>query len=245
MTSQPRRLPGEATLVACWRVLARASPGARVMVDAQAAVAVFPAWAPLNNAILRVGPDTADETVAQLASTYRAAGVESWACWVPSPATDFTAPDAGAVRNMTRDTTTLVMQATLSDHLRLRDAVVATSIATVARFAADEPVPAAQLGRPDGLPGLSGWALVHDDEVVSAAWSCVHASDCGVYAVGTLPAMRRRGFARTLVEHVLADARRIGARTASLQSTPMAQSLYEQLDFAPVGRYEEWAQSPL
>ena len=49
-----------------------------------------------------------------------------------------------------------------------------------------------------------------------------------------------QGVGRTLMEHVLADARRRGARTASLQSTRMGQPLYESLGFTPVGRYEEW-----
>jgi predicted acetyltransferase len=75
---------------------------------------------------------------------------------------------------------------------------------------------------------------------VAATWSFVEGADCGLYTVGTVPAMRRRGFARALVEHVLADAQRAGARTATLQSTRMGQPLYESLGFEPVGRYEEW-----
>jgi len=42
------------------------------------------------------------------------------------------------------------------------------------------------------------------------------------------------------MEHVLADAQRRGARTATLQSTRMGLPLYESLGFEPVGRYEEW-----
>ena len=36
------------------------------------------------------------------------------------------------------------------------------------------------------------------------------------------------------------DAQRRGARTATLQSTRMGQTMYVSLGFAPVGRYEEW-----
>jgi ribosomal protein S18 acetylase RimI-like enzyme len=46
--------------------------------------------------------------------------------------------------------------------------------------------------------------------------------------------------ARTLIEHMLADAASRGARTATLQSTRTGQRLYESLGFAAVGRYEEW-----
>ena len=82
--------------------------------------------------------------------------------------------------------------------------------------------------------------MVEGDVAVAGAYRYLHGSDCGVYAVGTVRAWRRRGIARSLVEHVLADATRRGARTATLQATPMAQHVYESLGFAPVGRYEEW-----
>jgi ribosomal protein S18 acetylase RimI-like enzyme len=72
----------------------------------------------------------------------------------------------------------------------------------------------------------------------------VYGDDCGIYAVGTAPEWRRRGIARTLVQHALADSHRRGARTASLQSTPMAVTLYESLGFEAVGRYEEWVRAP-
>ena len=91
------------------------------------------------------------------------------------------------------------------------------------------------------MPNLDGWVLIHDQVAVAGAWSFLHDRDCGLYAVGTVPGWRRQGFARALVEHVLAHAQLRGARTASLQSTRMGQPLYESLGFQPAGRYEEWA----
>ena len=134
-------------------------------------------------------------------------------------------PDAvQLVGGFRRDTTTLVMQARLSPGLRLHDGVVRASIADAAR-AGDEPVPFTDLGEPDTEPGLTGWVMVHDELALAGAWSFLHEQDCGVYAVGTVPGWRRRGLARSLVEHVLADARGHGARTATLQSTRIAQQL--------------------
>jgi predicted acetyltransferase len=75
---------------------------------------------------------------------------------------------------------------------------------------------------------------------VAGAWSFLLGTDCGVYTVGTVAKWRRRGFARALTAHVLAEAHRLGARTATLQSTRMGQQLYASLGFEPVGRYEEW-----
>ncbi len=85
--------------------------------------------------------------------------------------------------------------------------------------------------------------LVHDGVAVAGAWSVIHEQDCGIYAVGTQPEWRRRGFARSLMEHVLADARARGARTATLQSTPLGEPLYASLGFRAAGRYEEWVSS--
>jgi ribosomal protein S18 acetylase RimI-like enzyme len=104
-----------------------------------------------------------------------------------------------------------------------------------------EPVTVGEFGETASVPGLSGWVMVQDGVAVASAWSFLYECDCGIYAVGTLPEWRRRGLASALVQHVLADARRRGARTATLQSTRMGQQLYESLGFEPVGRYEEWS----
>jgi GNAT superfamily N-acetyltransferase len=232
-------LPGQDTLLASWGALAQLSPGARVIRSRTTDRAVFPSWMPLNNAILLNAHDAA-AVASQLTSVYADAGVDVWALWMPSSVTDLDAPDAVLeVGDLKRDTTTLVMQAALTPRLRYHNGVVRTSIATATR-ATDEPVPAADLGPPDRVPALSAWVMVHDDLAVAGAWSFLHRSDCGIYAVGTVPDWRRRGFARSLMEHVLADAQGRGARTATLQSTRMGQPLYESLGFEPVGRYEEW-----
>jgi ribosomal protein S18 acetylase RimI-like enzyme len=236
-------LPGEETLLACWSALARWSPGARVERCAAVAVAVFPAWVPLNNAIVSDAHDRAGVAalVAQLTDTYADAGVGPWALWLPSASTDLDAPDAvREVPGLARDTTTLVMRAALSPGRRGHDEVARVSLAAVKRFADDKPVLAGELGEPETPSSLSAWVIVREGVAVAGAWTFLHDGDCGIYAVGTLPGWRRRGLARTLVEHVLADAAARGARTATLQSTRMGQPLYESLGFEPVGRYEEW-----
>ncbi len=210
---------------------------------------MFPAWEPLNNAImLNTETDAeADNRIAvaaaavELTTVYRDAGVHAWAVWLPSRARDLDAPDAvREIEGMTRDTTTLVMEATVPSGLQSHDQVVSASLAALTRIANDELVPVADLGKPEPAPGLAVWAMIQDGVAASCAYSFTHGSDCGVYAVGTLPPWRRRGLARALMEHVLADVERRGARTATLQSTRMGQRLYESLGFRPAGRYEEW-----
>ena len=233
-------LPGQETLVASWGALARISPGARLIHSAAATAAVFPSWEPLNNAILLTAQDGAAAAASELTGVYLEGGVDVWALWVPSTRTDLDSPDDEyRVGGFKRDTTTLVMQAHLPPGLRRHNGVVRASIATATR-AGDEPVPATDLGEPEREKGLSGWVMLEGDVALAGAWSFLHERDCGIYAVGTVPGCRRRGLARSLVEHVLAAAYHRGARTATLQSTPMAQPLYRSLGFQPVGRYEEW-----
>lgn len=243
MTPDDDVLPGQQTLLACWNALTRISPGARLVETGRSVAAVFPSWTPLNNAILlgRHDEDSEGTAAEQLRALYDAAGVPVWALWRPASTPDLDTPDtAGSLGELKRDTTTLVMHATLPAGLRRHDDVVPASIAAVARFDDDVYLTEADVGNPDGVPGLAGWALLHDGLVVATGWSHLHEGDCGIFGVGTLPQFRRRGFARRLIEHMLADARSQGATTASLQSTRMGQPLYESLGFAAAGRYEEW-----
>ena len=237
--SGPR--PGEHTLVACWRALARTSSDATVLRTSGAIVATFPSFAPMNNAIMS-SPHDADLWAEsdRLKGAYRRAGVSSWAAWIRSRATSFEAADAiPELRGFKRDATTLVMEAKRLPSFRTSSAVRLASIDAASR-AGDEPVPTSELGETNADGKLAGWVMTDGDVAVAGAYRFLHGSDCGVYAVGTAPAWRRRGLARRLVEHLLADASRRGARSATLQSTSMAQNVYASLGFAAVGRYEEW-----
>jgi len=159
MSNTATALPGQETLLSSWDALARISSGARLVHSAAATAAVFPSWAPLNNAILLNGHDgdAAAAAAIELTGVYADAGVDGWALWVPSAATDLDATDyVQKVGGFRRDTTTLVMQARLSPGLHLHDGVVRASIADAAR-AGDEPFPFTDLGEPDTEPGLAAW----------------------------------------------------------------------------------------
>jgi ribosomal protein S18 acetylase RimI-like enzyme len=186
--------------------------------------------------------DTASAEVAQLTQRYCNAGVDSWAYWVPSDSRDLGDVDRVAVAGATRDATTLVMVADLDGARRWSPSAVRASIASAAD-AGDEPVPVDELGVADAGAGIEAWVMVRDGVAVAGLWACVHGADCGIYAVGTVPEWRCQGIAGALVEHALTAARARGARTASLQSTPEAVTLYESLGFVAVGRYEEWSVS--
>jgi len=144
MPNAPISLPGQQTLIASWTALAAISPGARLSHSAAATAALFPSWAPLNNAILQIPRDAPTSRATGL---YANAGVDAWAFWVPSTRTDLDAAGDGyQVGGFKRDTTTLVMKAQLPSGMRRHDDVVRTSIASASR-AGDEPVPAVDRNR--------------------------------------------------------------------------------------------------
>ena len=174
VSQNPRGLPGQATLIASWQGLAELSPGARVIHTPTAVAAVFPSWIVLNNAIATDGADSVATTAAQLTGVYVEAGVNAWALWLPSRARSLCEPESlHEVGTLKRDITTLVMRTTLSNNLRTHEGVVRTSVAS-ALAAGDGLVPAAQLTEPDGIAGLDGWVMVHDDLAVAGAWSFLH-----------------------------------------------------------------------
>jgi GNAT superfamily N-acetyltransferase len=193
------------------------------------------------------GGETLVGSWAALAATSpaaRVAGVGSWALWVPSPALGFDGPDyVSSVDAMVRDATTLVMTAELGPDMPFDPAVRRTT-AEAASDAGDDALPVESLPAADDTAAIDGRVVVHGDCAIAGAWTFLSGEDVGVYAVGAVPEWRRRGVARRLMLHVLAEARKRGARTASVQSTPMGQRLYASLGFRPVGRYEEWVVAP-
>ena len=236
-------LPGQDTLIACWSALAETSPGARVHRSTGAVVATFPRWLPLNNAIvLDDDPAMRSAVASEAERVYAAAGVDVWALWVASCAASFEAPDraqevAGlrarhddarhAGRPGSRAPLARRGRRSIAHRHRPPRERGASAGAARARCAGDHarPLGVGAGGRPDGgglrvdLPPPAGLRHLCRRDVAGLA---------------------TQGVGRTLMEHVLADARRRGARTASLQSTRMGQPLYESLGFTPVGRYEEW-----
>ena len=78
---------------------------------------------------------------------------------------------------------------------------------------------------------------------VATALAFDYGDDCGIYNVGTLEHARRRGLGTALTARLLHDARARGRRTASLQSTAMAERLYAALGFRDLGRILEYVPS--
>ena len=76
--------------------------------------------------------------------------------------------------------------------------------------------------------------------MVAAALAYDCGGGCGIYNVGTLEHARRRGLGTALTAAQVHDARGRGCRTASLQSTPMAERVYTAVGFRDLGRILEY-----
>ena len=164
-----------------------------------------------------------------------------WALWVPSPARDLDMPDdVREVGRLERDTTTLVMQATLRRGSDSHDGVIRTSIAAVTRVC-ERSSARCRSREPDETPGLSAWVMVQDAVAVACAWSFLHENG--------LRDLYGRNVAAVATPWLGASS--CGARACRCRAPTergprlcnrreWGSSSYESLGFEPVGRYEEW-----
>jgi predicted GNAT family acetyltransferase len=68
--------------------------------------------------------------------------------------------------------------------------------------------------------------------------------DCGIYNAATLPAFRRRGLGTAVTALLMHDAQARGCRTASVQSTKVAEHVYAMVGFRDLGRILEFTPRP-
>lgn len=232
---------GMRTAEACWAAFARATPRAAVHHPSHVAVAVFPdnpERSIYNNAILSRGLAPAERAAAldAMEELYAASGVDRFAAWVHE--SDHAMQDELRRRRYTADTTTRAMAMPLDglslpqpcldfaapewrEHLRLIDA------------------PSTLLG---GFDPSELHLLVarNAGATVATGFGFDHDSDCGIYNVGTLEHVRRCGIGSALTATLVHDAIGRGCRTASLQSTPVAERMYAAVGFRDLGRIVEY-----
>ncbi|HET6870590.1 MAG TPA: GNAT family N-acetyltransferase [Solirubrobacteraceae bacterium] len=237
-------LRGAGTLLASWEQYARGAPGAAVRRFPGVAAAVFPNGPErrvYNNALLErdlAASEQADAVFA-METAYAAAGVTRFAAWVHES-------DAGMRstlerRGYTLDEVTRAMGMSLDD-IRLPRP-------DLELVPADWSEHLRLAGMPPGFLSGADPSAFHvlvaglDGEHVSTAIAFDFAGDCGIYNVGTLESARRRGLATALTAIQLHDAHARGCRTASLQSTAMAERVYAVAGFRDLGRILEYVPS--
>jgi GNAT superfamily N-acetyltransferase len=156
-------------------------------------------------------------------------GLSHYAIW----SADAVTAAAIAAAGLARDTTTVPMVCALTEDASSTDDGVVSGVAP--EVIADISGVDADLLR--GVPGL--WTFAGTDLQSGLVLIPVD-TDVNVGFVATREPARRRGSAARVLRYALAAALARGFRTASLQSTPVAERLYTRAGFVPVGRWQEW-----
>ncbi len=233
---------GAATLVASWEEYARGASRAWVERSHSVAVAVFPESperSVYNNALIERGleEDERVDAVNLAEAVYATAGIERFAVWVHE--SEEALRRVLVSRGYTLDTATRAMGMNL-DAIRQPRPDVDLGSPNWAEYLRLLDLPSSFLAGADPAAYDVKTGRL-DRENVAIAMAFDHAGDCGIYNVGTVEHARRRGLGTALTALHIHDALARGCRTASLQSTAMAERIYATLGFRDLGRFMEFA----
>ena len=234
-------LRGRDTLLASWEAYAAGGDGAALHRLPGVAAAVFPAEperAVYNNALLDrdLGAGERSGALDAMEAVYAAAGVARFAAWVHE--SDEPMRAELEQRCYTLDTTTRSMGIALDD-IRVPRPEIPLGPAGWAEYLRMDGLPPDFLEHADHA-AFHLLAARIDGEMVAAALAYDFGDDTGIYNVGTVERARRRGLGTALTAAQVHDARARGCRTASLQSTPMAEHVYSAVGFRDLGRILEY-----
>jgi GNAT superfamily N-acetyltransferase len=231
-----------------YRLMAKASPGARALELDGVLAAVIPAT-PDRSVFNSVFYDSAEALAAsldRLAEAYDEAGVRAWTVWVHE--SDDEAPTVLERAGHTLDAQPRAMAFELAGFERRDndglDSIDRGDLADAARIN-DGAYPFPERPFSAGLATLSDDAArVYLARADGKAVSCLGTfdldGDCGIYFVATLPEFRGRGLAGGLLARALADARERGCETTSLQATAVGASVYARVGYRDLGALGMW-----
>jgi GNAT superfamily N-acetyltransferase len=198
-----------------------------------------------NSVVYRSAPKL-EAALGDLADAYADARVAAWTVWTPER--DAAARDALRRSGHRLDATPQAMAAPL-DEIDLdggaegldweRADRVEEMVAILEQAFGWESAPAAAV-----FVRLPEHGQVYVARVEGRAAACVAAldagDDCAIFNVGTLSQARGRGLCTGLMRKALAEARRRGCTTTSLQATTMGRPIYARLGYRELGVIEMW-----
>lgn len=210
-----------------------------------AAVAPASPQRSLFNSVFYDDPAAPAREYEALAEAYEEAGVAAWTVWVPDEDRDNAR--LLAERGHLLDAAPRAMAMDLAELPEEPPAPAGVEPGSI------EPAAAALLNDlaygygPDGFrAALAGetdlrWHGARiDGEPVCCVATVAVGDDCCVTGVATPAEHRGQGIASWLLLRALAEARREGLRSASLQATKAGAPIYERLGFADFGFIEMW-----
>jgi ribosomal protein S18 acetylase RimI-like enzyme len=214
-----------ASLVGSWEAAAVPHADAVVVRGDGFAAARFP-FPVLNNAVL-----SRPSALPEINDVY--AGVDDYAVW--SELADRRLAATLEAAGFRRDVTTRPMLCRLAD-VEMDDVEPGSVLADV------DPGVVAELNgvTAELVTGVRGLRAYATPGLECGLIVIRVGTDANVSYVTTRPDARRRGLATLVTRAALRDARAAGFVTASLQATPMAESVYRRVGFHPVGHWQEW-----
>jgi ribosomal protein S18 acetylase RimI-like enzyme len=235
---------GAETMAASWEEYARGATGAALQRLPGVSVGVFPhepERTVYNNALLErdLAGGARASALDAMEHAYASAGVTRFAAWVHE--SDEGMRDDLGGRGFTLTESTRAMGMALSE---LRVPRPQLDLAPP-----DWPVYVEHLGNtgaPEGLLRAADPSAFHlllacaGGAIVSTGLAFDLAGDTGIYNVETLEQQRRRGLGTAVTALLAHDAAERGCRTASLQSTEVAERVYAAVGFRDLGLILEY-----
>jgi GNAT superfamily N-acetyltransferase len=235
-------------------MMSRASPGARVIERDGVAALVVPAVPrrSIPNSVIYRDAAALGAALDELAAAYADAGVEAWTVWVPEFDREAAELLQGAGHAFDGEPAAMVLDLAELQGLDIGDLEwePADSMPLLGELndrAYEHPpgdgyAPAfAQLpesvdlrlylARVDGEP--ASVLATMDHQPVDGA----PGPDCGIYWVATLAEYRGHGLSSKLLWTALAEARKRGCATSSLQASGMGEPIYAKLGYRSPYRY--------
>lgn len=213
------------SLLGSWELIAAACPGAEVVRHARFLASVSPCHPVFNNAIL-----LAPGAVQEVTEMYE--GVGNYAVWSHEVATVRALEEHG----FTRSEVTHPMVCQLDE----RSSGALPPGVRVLHDAPLEQIAALNGVSEDLLAGVRAVRAFVTEDFTAGAVLMEVGSDVNVSFVATRGEHRRRGLASAVLRVALEQAYLDGFRTSSLQSTHIAQGVYQRLGYVPVGTWQEW-----
>jgi ribosomal protein S18 acetylase RimI-like enzyme len=233
---------GVKTLLASWEEYARGAGAASLKRLAGVAAAVFPHGPErevYNNALFERGlPETRRrDAIDAMEAAYSAGRVSRFAAWVHESDVAMQQDLDRRGYRVVEATRAMAMEL---DRIRVSKPKLDLAPSDWAQYRRVGELPPGLLANVDPTAFHVRIARL-DGESVTAGISFDLDGDCGIYNVGTRSHARRRGLGTALTALVAHDARARGCRTASLQSTPVAERIYAAVGFRDLGRFLEHA----
>jgi ribosomal protein S18 acetylase RimI-like enzyme len=229
--------------------MADGSAGSELLVidSVQATLVPVREWYSIFNSVVYDHPADLERAHPDLATRYAESGVKAWTVWVPPDE-----PEAGAIlqgRGHVLDSTPMLFAASIStldiepkSELDLDPTPTWELVGRINDRAHGvlEPWSMAAVFETMNDPASHLHIACHHGAPAAALIAREHEGDCYFWFVATAPEAQGQGIASELMRHALRDASQRGCTTTTLESTKVAEAMYEHLGYMPLGRYEMW-----